>query len=224
MIQKRHSWMSITLMLIASAIFCSNRAEGATILSDDFNPATTEPNPTWRFYDPYAGNSGQSILTMNGTNALIGIPAGLIHDLWAGAANKAPRLLQPADNTDFGIEVKFESTVSKQTQLQGIVVQQTNDIFIRFDTYHDGTSPRLFVAYLNGSTNYTVFKNIALSSTPAYARVIRSGNQWTYRYSNDGVTWIDGVTFTQAITVTEVGFFAGTYTPNPALYAASTTS
>jgi hypothetical protein len=187
----------------------------ASILSDDFNPATTEPNPTWNFYDPYSGASGQSTLTYNGTNALIGIPAGLTHDLWVTPNNKAPRLLQSAPNTDFGIEAKFESTPSAQYQMQGIIVQQTNDIFLRFDTYHNGASPHLFVAYINGANN-TVYSHVALSSIPRYRRVIRSGNQWTYRYSSDGTTWTNAVTFTQALTVSAVGVFAGTNTPNPA--------
>jgi regulation of enolase protein 1 (concanavalin A-like superfamily) len=190
----------------------------ASILSDDFNPTTTEPNPSWRFYDPYSGVTGQSTLTYNGTNALIAIPTGLSHDLWVGSAILAPRLLQPAANGDFGIEAKFESTPSAQYQMQGIIVQQANDIFLRFDVYYDGASPRLFAAYINGASS-TVYTNAALSSTPLYRRVIRSGNQWTYRYSSDGATWTDAITFTQALPVTEVGVFGGTHTPNPAFIA-----
>jgi len=190
-------------------------AGGATILSDDFNPATAELNPAWRFYDPYAGGGGQSTLTFTGTNALIGIPAGLTHDLWVTPNNKAPRLLQSAPNTDFGIEVKFESIPSSKYQMQGIIVQQTNDTFLRFDIYYDGVSLRLFAAYVNGTSN-TVYKNVALSGTPLYRRVTRSGDQWTYSYSSDGINWTNAVTFTRVLTADEVGFFVGTHTPNPA--------
>ena len=121
----------------------------SSLLSDDFNPATTEANPVWRFYDPYQGVSGASLLTLDGSNALIEIPGGLSHDLWAGN-NRAPRLLQPAADEDFAIEAKFESTPVAQYQLQGIIVQQDDDTFLRFSTYHDGSSLRVFVAYIDG--------------------------------------------------------------------------
>lgn len=189
----------------------------SSLRSDDFNPTTTELNPVWRFHDPYnttgATDSGESILTFDGTNAVIDIPAGLSHDLWAGKS-LAPRLLQPAGNENFGIEVKFESAPSMRYQLQGIVVQQDDDTFLRFDTYHDGTSPRLFVAYVDGTTS-TVVRSTVLPSVPPYRQVLRSGTQWTYRYSYDGSTWTDGATFTQAVAVTEVGVFGGTNKPNP---------
>jgi hypothetical protein len=222
MIKKRNSWMSIAFLFAALLFIYAGHANGAAILSDDFNSSTVEPNPIWQFYDPYdttaAIDPGESALTLNGTNALIDIPAGLTHDLWSSPYNTAPRLLQPADNIDFGIQVKFDSTVSKQYQLQGIIVQQTNDIFLRFDIVHDGTSPQVFAAYLNGADS-TVYKSEAIPSAPAYVRVIRTGNQWTYQYSNDGSTWVDAVTFVQPITVTEVGFFAGAHTPSPAFLA-----
>ena len=185
------------------------------LLSDDFNPETTEPNPVWRFYDPYSGVTGQSTLTFDGTNALIEIPAGLSHDLWTGSGNRAPRLLQPVDDGDFGVEAKFESTPAVQYQMQGIIAQQDNDIFLRFDVYYDGASPRLFAAYING-TNSTVYINAPLPSTPPYRQVMRTGNQWTYRYSYDGTSWTDAVSFSRALTVTEVGVFAGTAGQNAA--------
>ena len=94
------SWMIALLIILA--LVCSSAAQALT--SDDFNPSTTEPNPSWRFYDPLnttAGNDpGESSLTFDGTNALISIPAGSNHDLWLPPNNRAPRLLQPATNTD----------------------------------------------------------------------------------------------------------------------------
>ncbi|MGH8468034.1 MAG: immunoglobulin domain-containing protein [Gammaproteobacteria bacterium] len=221
MVNRVNVWLLriiVTFMFIGVALVYSSRAEAAPILSDDFNPTTTEPNPAWRFYDPYdttAGNDpGQSTLTFDGTNALIEIPAGVSHDLWVGSGNRAPRLLQPVANGDFGIEVKFESKPATRSQDQGIIVQQNNATFLRFDTYHDGFGPRVFVAYVAGSTK-TIFKNATLPSIPPYLRVLRTGNTWTYRYSYDGTTWTDAVTFTQALTVTEVGVFGGTSSENP---------
>ena len=217
----------IIALITTLALICSNAAQAVT--SDDFNPATPEPNPAWRFYDPLntsAGSDpGESTLTFSGTNALISVPAGTGHDLWRGANNRAPRLLQTTANTDFGIEAKFEAIPNTATQIQGIIVQQSDNVFLRFDLYYDGAAtPRLFVAYVNGNTS-TTFRSVLLPATqndqyrnfPKYRRVIRSGNQWTYRYSYDRVTWVDVTTFTQALTVTEVGFFAGNGGSNPAL-------
>jgi regulation of enolase protein 1 (concanavalin A-like superfamily) len=188
-------------------------------LSDDFNPATGEANPAWRFYDPYdvtgESDAGESALSFDGANALITIPAGLSHDLWVGSANRAPRLLQAVADDDFAIEAKFESAPASRYQLQGLIVQQDDDTFLRFDTYHDGSGPKLFVALINGSS-YKIHRSAALSSIPAYQQVLRAGDDWTYRYSADGETWTDAVTFSQALTVREVGVFGGTNNPNPA--------
>ena len=38
------------------------------------------------------------------------MPAGVGHDVWV-SGNFAPRLTQPASNSDFEIETKFESSV-----------------------------------------------------------------------------------------------------------------
>jgi hypothetical protein len=212
------SWKKVMGILVTLGFSCAGLA-AADPLSDDFNPITIEPNPAWRFYDPYdttgGKDRGQSVLTYSGTNALISIPAGLDHDLWVAGLNDAPRLLQPVTNSDFGIEVKFESVPSLKYQQQGIVAQENNDVFLRFDTYYDGVSTRLFAAYVNGAVS-VVHRSIPLATTPPYQQVFRSGNQWTYRYSNDGISWVDAVTFTQPLNLTEIGFFAGASGSNPA--------
>ncbi len=197
-------------------------SSGQSALSDDFNPATAEPNPAWRFHDPYnltaEDDPGESVLSFDGANASIAVPAGLSHNLWTGAENKAPRVLQPVPNTNFEVEVKFQSTPSSRYQMQGIVVQQTDDIFLRLEVYHDGISPRLFAGCVHGA-DYRIFVDQRLPAIPLFLRVLRSGDQWTYRYSFDGVFWDEAATFTQAISVAEAGFFAGTYDPAPAFTA-----
>ncbi len=211
-------WKNVMQILFTLGLSCSAPAEAENLLSDDFNPATTEPNPAWRFYDPYDTTAdkdlGQSVLTYSGTSALISIPAGLSHDAWITGSNGAPRLLQPVADTDFAIEAKFESVPSLKYQQQGILAQENNDVFLRFATYHDGVSPRLFVAYTNGDVSI-VYRSVALVTIPPYQQVLRAGNQWTYRYSHDGISWIDAVTFIQPITVSEVGVFAGASGSNP---------
>ncbi|MEE9412186.1 MAG: DUF1349 domain-containing protein [Methylococcales bacterium] len=192
----------------------------ADLLSDDFNSDTSEPNPVWRFYDPLdisSGNDpGESTLTFDGTNALIAIPEGTAHNLWRPLSNnKAPRLLQPTLNTDFQFEVKFETTPNTSSQLQGIIVQESDDVFLRFDIFYNTSSVKLFVSYINSTTNTnTIYAYTTLPNSPNYRQVIRSGDDWTFRYSTDGNTW-EFVNFTKSLAVTEVGFFAGNARQNP---------
>lgn len=207
-------------MLVFLSIFfvSTGLAANGVLLSDDFNPATHETNPSWRFYDPYDKSAeidpGESNLTFDGSNALIHVPAGSVHDLWKSSKNKAPRLLQPVSNTDFAVEAKFETEPRLDAQLQGIVVQQTNKIFLRFDIFSSADKHQLVVAYVNGKTT-TTFKSASLAQYPKFHQVIRTGNQWSFRYSVDGVNWTDAISFTQVLTVTEVGFFAGNASDNP---------
>lgn len=183
-------------------------------ISDDFYPETA-PQNFWTFYDPV----GDVTLNMTGTNAEFVIPAGSDHDLYTGSGNNAPRLIQPAPDTDFQIEVKFESVPSVTYQMQGIVVQEDNDTFIRFGTYY-GNGAKLFVAVIDGSTLIQTPGVAAITSTPAYLRVTRTGNSWVYEYSNDGSSWNTGASFTQTFTVNQVGFYGGNAGSNPA-YTAS---
>ena len=206
-------------ILIVMTLACSHVAK-ANLLSDDFNSATSEPNPVWRFYDPLntsaSKDPGESTLTFDGTNALIEVPNGLGHDLWRSLSkNKAPRLLQTALNTDFQFEVKFETAPNDSSQLQGIIIQESNNAFLRFDIFYNTSGVQLFVAYINSATNKsTLYASKALENSPNYRQVIRSGDDWTLRYSDDGITW-KFVSFTKSIAVTEVGFFAGNARDNP---------
>ncbi len=215
-----NGWVSLNkVVLILMALACSHIVQ-AELLSDDFNAATSETNPVWRFFDPFdtspGVDPGESKLTYDGTNALIDVPAGQTHDLWkTSAKNKAPRLLQPSQNIDFQFEVKFETAPNVTNQLQGIVIQESDNEFLRFDVFSDNSGIKLFVAYINVDTNTnTTYEYTALPVSPNYRQVIRSGDDWTFRYSDDGVTW-NSVSFSNSLTVTEVGFFAGNAGQNP---------
>ena len=217
-------------ILMAIAMACSYSIEASNLRSDDFNSATSEPNPTWRFYDPYntTGNtdSGQSKLTFDGTNALIDIPGGLAHDLWnAPGKNKAPRLLQTTSDTDLQFEVKFETSPSVKHQMQGIIVQESDSSFLRFDIFYSDSAGgvKLFAAYVDASSGETEnYKFVGLpNGSPAYRQVIRSGDNWTFRYSYDGSAWTNAVTFTKKLVVKEVGLFAGTAGINPSFLSSA---
>jgi regulation of enolase protein 1 (concanavalin A-like superfamily) len=183
------------------------------VVSDDFNMCTLGSG-VWTLVDPV----GDASLSLNGTQALLSVPAGVNHDVWT-VGNRAPRLMQAAADEDFEVEVKFESTLDARYQLQGILVEQDDNNFLRFDFYSDGSRTRMFAAkFVNGSPS-TIANTVigATGISPQYMRVTRVGDQWTQAYSLDGVNWtvvVDG--YTHALGVTGVGVFVGNAGSNPA--------
>ena len=90
----------------------------SSIVSDDFNTPTINTG-LWTLVNPLADAS----FSLSGTNTPdawvnIGVPGGTAHDPWT-SGNNAPRLIQPANNTDFEVEAKFESGVSQRYQQLG---------------------------------------------------------------------------------------------------------
>ena len=101
------------------------------IVSDDFNAPSLNAS-TWTAVNP----TGDAKFTMEGTGTLnatltIAVPAGTAHDAWT--VNNAPRVMQTANNSDFEIEAKFQSQMSSRIQEQGIIIQQDNSNYLRFD-------------------------------------------------------------------------------------------
>ena len=162
---------------------------------------------------------GDGSVSLDGTNALISVPAGASHDVWSGG-NMAPRLMQAASDQDFELEAKFESTPSAKYQLQGLIVEASAGNYLRFDFYHDGSSLRLFAASFAGGSPTVRYNQAVASGAALYMRVKRVGGQWTQSYSYDGSTWLAAGSFTHALAVTQVGVFAGNAGPSPAFTAA----
>jgi regulation of enolase protein 1 (concanavalin A-like superfamily) len=175
---------------------------GASFASDDFN--TCSLDPVWSFVDPV----GDGSVSFDGTRVSLAVPGGVTHDVWTGG-NMAPRLMQSMADGDFVVEAKFDSAVTAKYQMQGFIVEQDAQNFIRFDVHYDGSSPRLFAAtFSNGSP--TAQANVAVPvSSPVWLRVGRSGDTWSFDYSTDGVNWTTGASFSFALNVSSAGVFAG---------------
>lgn len=159
----------------------------------------------WRFYDP----RGDSTFSIANGSIQIGVPGGVGHDLWKGEENQAPRLLQTVDNANFGIEARFTSVPEKRFQIQGIVAQETDSRFIRLDIHHNGTSLRVYAAYIDGNDARVRVNRAVEGPTPDRLRVLRAGEYWTLQYSADGETWSVADAFAQPLVVRELGVFAG---------------
>ena len=116
--------------------------------SDDFNVAVLDSR-IWTFIDPI----GDSTLTLAGVGTpdatlTIDVPSGLSHDPWA--VNNAPRVMQPARDEDFQIEVKFESIMNLRFQEQGIIVEQDSDNWLRLEFHSDGAQIKSFASSTAG--------------------------------------------------------------------------
>ncbi|HRW07547.1 MAG TPA: DUF1349 domain-containing protein [Caldilineaceae bacterium] len=183
----------------------------SNLLSDDFNQCAL--NARWQYIDPL----DDSTFEINGEQIVITVPAGVTHDLWEGNRN-APRLMQTVNNTDFEAEVKFESRLRRKYQLQGIVAQADADNLLRFNFQADGANISLVVVSFSGGTPTIIASEVVADSPFYYMRVRRTGNQWTVFYSDDGTTWQTkpSLTFTQSLTLTEIGPFIGNAGASPA--------
>jgi len=196
------------------------------IVSDDFNTCSLNTD-LWEFIDPYQDDPfGRATLAMTGTHTpdawlSISVPAGVSHDVWTGG-NLAPRVMQPADDTDFEIVVRFESGLSRDHQMQGILVEQDSGNLLRFDFHSYDSNTRIFAAsFINGTPSTRVLSAITDTNVvPLYMRVEREGDQWTLSYSYDGENWTTSGSFVHPLTVTAVGPFVGNSGSSPPAHTA----
>ncbi|MFZ1027056.1 MAG: Ig-like domain-containing protein, partial [Limnoraphis robusta] len=184
--------------------------------SDDFSQVALDPQ--WTFIDPLS-NSFYQLTGTGSENAHLelSVPAGTAHDAWNG--NNAVRMMQPAVNTDFELEVKFASQPSQGFQFQGILVEQDAKNWLRFDTLHDGNELRVFAAATTNGTSQTKIDTTVNPGSANYLRVNREGNLWQLEYSADGSSWKTAGSFTQSLTTNSVGTLAGNAGNSPAFTA-----
>ncbi len=176
------------------------------IVSDNFDQSTLNTS-LWTTENPL----GDGLVTMIGTAATLNVPQGTIHNLGT-SGNNTLRIMQPLANSDFSVDVRFNSAPEIGNQDEGILVEQDSGDFLRFDVLFNGAAgPQLFAAGVTGSTA-TTFVNTAISlpGAPLVLRLARIGNVWTGSWSRDGVTFIATPGFTFDLNVARVGPYAGT--------------
>ncbi|NOY56602.1 MAG: PKD domain-containing protein, partial [Actinobacteria bacterium] len=175
------------------------------LVSDEFN-GTSLDTSVWSTFDPL-GDGG---ITVTGGHLELSVGAGPAHDPWSGG-NTTVRAMQAANDTDFEVVAKFDSTVTSTYQGQGILVEESPTRFLRFDVYSYSGSVHVFSAFIDGSSVTTQLDTVVPLSAPMWFRVNRTGQTWTYSTSTNGTAWTQRVSFTQPITVTAVGVFAGNF-------------
>lgn len=181
------------------------------LMSDDFSAC--ELDSRWVWADPL----NDSDYVMSGRQVEISVPAGIAHNIYAGDLS-APRLMQSSNNSDFTIEVKFDSNLTDESHAgrqatQGILVQQDNKTFIRFDFYkRENEKIRVFAAVINNDVVGKTVNNAVpepAETESLYMRVVRAGNKWQQFYSFDGVQWTKNADFNFDMIVKQAGIFAG---------------
>jgi regulation of enolase protein 1 (concanavalin A-like superfamily) len=138
------------------------------------------------------------------------MPAGTAHNAWgAGGVNETIRAMQAAPDSDFQLEVKWNTEPAGGYNDQGILVEQDDGNWLRFDVYHNNSSLRLFVGKTIGGANTALLNANIPSGSAFYLRVERNGDTWTTWSSGDGVSWDLRNSFVQSLAVTRVGVYAG---------------
>jgi regulation of enolase protein 1 (concanavalin A-like superfamily) len=130
--------------------------------------------------------------------------------MWPTVNRNAPRIMQATKDQDFTIDIKFNSIPSQRYQIQGLLVEQDANNWLRFDISSDGNSLKMFAGGIVGGSTVSKPTNIPAGGSEIYMRVSRVGNNWTQSYSYDGATWKSPQSFTQALAVGSTGIFAAT--------------
>ena len=176
--------------------------------SDDFNTCVLDTRH-WRLDDP-VGDTQVRVLGAGTGNARLElqVAAGASHDPYV--VNTAPRLLQSIVDGDLSLQARFDSPVVAG-QLQGLVVQESSQRFLRFDTYNSGGGQWIFAAVVwDGVPGILINQPIA-SATPLHLRIERVGDQWTLSRGSDGASWTAVANFSRAMNATEAGIVAGNF-------------
>ena len=182
-------------------------------VSDDFDSCVLN-SQIWEFSDPLENTQ----FSVDGSVVTMAMTAGEEHDLFEGN-NSAPRLTQRITDEDFTAEVKFESAVTQKFQIQGILIEEDSDNFLRVDFFHDGTDVILFSAgFTNGSKvidNSRKLTDVPASPAGYFLRVFRSGDRWLPSYSYTGAAddWTSVGAFDFELTAAKAGIFGGNVTP-----------
>ncbi len=185
--------------------FTTSNSSG--IFSDDFSACAVDSRWTW--VDPLNDDSERAV---TGRHLEITVPGGeQDHTLYTDGIN-VPRMMQPSNDDDFTVEVKFDSVLAQSGSTQGIVIEQDGDTFLRFEFFNRTDKLRVFVVGIRDGviiSNTTGTRDLVGSPTSLYMRVVRAGDKWQQYFSLDGSEWTLNKEFNFDMTVKRVGVYAG---------------
>lgn len=176
--------------------------------SDDFRTCVGL-DPVWTFTNTAAGDSSAAIEQV-GLDAVlrIQVPPGVEHQ--AFNTIDVPYVTQVVTDGDIEIEAKYLTRPTEAFAIQGILALGSDGRWIRFDTFGTGSTTRWFVAQTTGTSTVEVAQgDLPVLAEPYWVQIDRVGSEWTYRYSVDGISFVDLVTFSFGMDLNRVGPYAG---------------
>ena len=178
-------------------------------VSDNFNSSTLNAS-LWKFVNPL----GDGSFSLNGSELLLNVPAATNHDPALGGADNAVRVVQPVENVDFTVDVKFDSSPTQRYQFEGVLVEQDPANYLRFQIGSTGTSLRVGATMIVNH-NETSLLNAMISppveTTSLWLRIQKSGTTWTEFWSANGAAFNNVGSFTQSLSLVDIGPFVGNY-------------
>jgi hypothetical protein len=138
----------------------------------------------------------------------ISVPGGTAHDACT-TGNNGVEIVQQIGNIDFQVEAKFDAATGT-AGTQGLMALADASHFVRCDIAFDSQGANTYSAYINGpaSADHSVYTSF--TSAPAYwLRLARAGSTWTCLASIDGLTYTQVNQFSQALSITQIGPWAG---------------
>ena len=200
----------------ASDLTTINSSAGGPV-SDSFDGSSLNSS-VWTFLNPV----GDGSFTTPGGSLQLTAPAGADHEPDFGGVDNAVRVMQAMGNVDFNVTVKFDSIPTQTLQEQGVIVQQDTSNWLRFHfASYQGTLGIAADRIQAGAESSLFSSNIsAAGASSLWMRIQRTGNSWVVTWSSDGITYNSGGSFTQTITASSIGPFAGNFgSPAPAMTA-----
>lgn len=182
-------------------------AGNASPISDNFNRCELNTS-LWTYVDP----SGKGARAVNEGVLELTAPADPTMTLYNTDRN-APRVMQTTEDQDFDVVIKFNSVPDGRNQIQGFLVQQDANNWIRFDIFQKN-GLKLFAGVTTNDVTSSIWNESvsAPGATEVYMRVTRVGDTWSQAFSTDGTTWQapqQPKTFEKALTVNSTGIYAG---------------
>lgn len=184
--------------------------------SDDFSQCGLDTN-VWTFVNP--SNAGS--YNMTGTAIQLEVPAGVAHTMW-GDNRDAPRIMQDTMNHDFTVDIKFETIPSEKYQIEGLLVEQDEENWLRFDFFRGESKLIMFAGgTIGGKTKnfQSTTVTVGADDTEIYMRVRRVGDSWTQSYMLASTSWISADPVNQTLEVASTGVFAGNQPPETGIPA-----
>lgn len=153
-------------------VFQTVSSVGPTV--DDFNSGEGLATH-WVVEDPVGGAVVETTgIATSDARLKISLPGGQNRDAWD--TNRSTRIMQLADDADFELEVAFGSLPSQAYQLQGLLIEQDAQHWLRFDFYSAGSGVRMFAAATVDGDSTALYNASVSAADPLLMRVQREGD------------------------------------------------